>query len=129
MSGLTALDRLRVILSMSSTSNSTAQPLLQQSTDSVSIIPVYLAQGAVGSGRFSMEEIIIGPQPNTLTGITAFTNGWSSNLSFTQGWGQSSSWTQNWTGSWNLSLRTGVGGVTAGGTFRWNIAVYKSLGQ
>ena len=37
--------------------------------------------------------------------------------------------TTAWTGDWVLALRTGTGGVTAGGTFRWSWSVYKLAGQ
>lgn len=131
ISGLTVKDSLRVLITMSAVTQLTAAPILYNSTDSVRVS--YLGSTAnLSAGQYAKSDIIIGPDQSSSTKIISLgTSYQSSSDTFSTGMGVFGviTFTTDWTGSWTLALRTGAGGVTAGGTFRYRIAVYKIAGQ
>lgn len=134
ISGLTVLDTLYVDIQQSSLANNTAEPAIYNATDSVLILTATNNGSLVATGTFGRCGAFLGcdPATNTLVSATALiaqsaASGTTSTT--TIAWSQISTFTTAWTGSWTLALRTGAGGVTAGGTYRYRISVYKILGQ
>ena len=130
ISGLTAKDRLLVLLNVASITQQTTIPLLYNSTDSVAVLAT-MSDGdstSVAAGRSKISTITIGQMQSAATSVYAhgFTSGNSgaSDGVFNQ---TLSTFTTNYTGSWSLVLRHG--GVTSGGTFQFSGAVFKLAGQ
>lgn len=135
ISGLTVKDSLHIVLRHSSTGNTTASPVLYNTTDSVVIHSVLASGGAVSTGNTNAATIDIAPNQTATTAIVSSGFLCSAGLALA---GASAAgtventvsvFTTAWTGSWTLALRTGAGGVTAGGTYQYRIAVYRVSGQ
>lgn len=129
ISELTVKDALKVIVTHSSLTEATATVSLYNSTDSVDVCP--LAQnGAVAAGVFAADEVTITPDQSANTAIIARAFSWKTgggDAAVGTVQGTQNTFTTAWTGAWTLALRHG--GVTATGTYRYRIAVYKILGQ
>jgi hypothetical protein len=132
ISGLTVKDSLRVIIRHSSTANSTNAPILYNSTDSVTVLDNL--GGALAADTGGAATVDIYPDQTAATTVAAHgINATPQALTGNSGVGAVrftiSTFTTAWTGSWTLALRTGAGGVNAGGTYHYRIAVYKVAGQ
>lgn len=125
ISGLTAKDVIKVVLTCKSTSQATAIPLLYNATDSVTIREIN-GDGTLASGATAAAEFVISQMQTANTAISCLV---STVLHGNPGavLGKLSTFTTAWTGSWTLALRHG--GVTSGGTFAWSWQVYKIAGQ
>ncbi len=117
-SGLTALDRLIVMIHAESVTQATAGVQLYNSTDSVQIASLTASLGAgatmvgdVHVGQYQSSAVKIGSHAKMSTGIL------NTDATFATAW----------TGAWTLALRHT--GVTAGGTFRYNWGIYLLKGQ
>lgn len=120
ISGLTALDTLQVYLNLWSVTQQTTNPLLYNTTDSVTVLDVLggvLAAGAKRPAFVCINQAQIGATSVDALGFNIAPGIVQNDATFTT----------NWTGSWTLALRHG--GVTAGGTFRWMWSVFKVAGQ
>lgn len=130
ITGLTVKDTLRVVFRFSSPTAQTAGPILAyNSTDSVVLANLCATVAGdtftAGSMEFGVDQgsdksvISVGPTftPVTIDGTNE--NGFSN-------WGTRTV-TTAWTGNWTLAIRHG--GVTATGTFRYRVAVYRVAGQ
>lgn len=126
ITGLSALDTLKVFVHLETTTQPTALSMLYNSTDSVQT--GYLAGNGVitvAQGDW-LDEETIGPKQSDTKKVTYRETGGSANN--TQGLATSqATFTTDWTGNWTLALRQG--GVTAGGTLHWKWSVYKVAGQ
>jgi len=127
ISGLTAKDTILVYLTLTSVTQSTAQMTLYNNTDGVIVCNVTRATLAAGNHVNSQAWIRQEQSGNTAVlgqgSYPADTDGNALNSI------NLATFTTAWTGSWTLALRTGTGGVTAGGTLQWSWAVYKVAGQ
>tara|TARA_Y100000310_G_scaffold98201_1_gene95918 strand:- start:13702 stop:14433 length:732 start_codon:yes stop_codon:yes gene_type:complete len=125
ISGLTALDTLLVFTVCGSVTQRTANTLLYNSTDSVALVSVS-DEGNITAGEEVFGIAFIKQDHGVATEVKSASYGFddAGNLLVKQ---TSSTFTTNWTGSWTLALRHG--GVTGGGTFRFNWAVFKLAGQ
>jgi hypothetical protein len=121
ISGLTAKDTLVIELSLASVTQTTATPLIYNSTDSVSITDIRPASGSFTAGLVRIATVHIRQMQSAATTVCA------NSMTLDGMTGNNATFTTNWTGSWTLALRHG--GVTAGGTFQWSWAVYKIAGQ
>ena len=121
ISGLTALDRLKVVWSVTTVTQQTANIILYDNTGTTAIT----AARTLAAGETLVQEAII------LDRQAGVTNWWSSTFGFidaTAANGASSyGGATDWTSSWTLALRHG--GVTAGGTAQYTWSVYKLAGQ
>lgn len=130
ITGLTAKDTLIVVLTHSSSGAQTSAPELYNSTDSVRIVQTF---AALTANTFANVLFMLTNDPQATTDVLALgvdTTGMLLNNPATGSVrGKSTGFTTAWTGNWNLSLRTGLGGVNAGGTYHYRIAVYKIAGQ
>lgn len=127
ISGLTAKDTLKVVVTIGSTTQATAAPRLYNSTDSVDIL---VSDANIVAGTAYTFEVIIKQRQTAATKIVAsgpLSNQDTAGTAFSTTKHTISTFTQNWTGSWTLALRHA--GVTAGGTCDWSWAVYKLVGQ
>ncbi len=127
ISGLTALDTLQVFTTVESVTQATAGCLLLSTTDAVTL--TYVVNGAVGAGLAAgvvnqSTSVIRMRQGSTTAGMGTSTG---SNTSVATLYDGRTFTLASWTGSWTLALRHA--GVTAGGTFKYNWAVYKVAGQ
>ena len=131
ISELTTLDSLKVFVRHSASSAAVAAPCLYHGTDSVVIIALLNGTNDLSSGTYAGAEINIGVDQSDLKHVFAIgpvhatVDGGNNGIVRAK----LSTVTTDWTGSWNLSLRTGTGGVTAGGTYHYKIAVFKVAGQ
>lgn len=135
LSGLTVKDTLRVIVRHSSAVQTTAAPVLYHVTDSVTLFTNLSAAAAnLTAATASGSSVDIGVDPSsskavlsqgTTTAPIALAGGDANAVAYTT----LAVATTDWTGAWTLALRTGAGGVTAGGTYSYHIAVYRLLGQ
>jgi hypothetical protein len=126
LSGLTVKDVLYVTFAVGSVAQPTGRVDLVSSTDASGIVAILSGAGAVSAGETMMGQAsIVDDQGGTTTydGFTAANGTAAGALLRTVAFAA----TTAWTGSWTLALRHG--GVTAGGTFRYNWAVYKMAGQ
>lgn len=133
ISGLTVKDQLLVMVTHSSATQGTAEPVLYNSTDSVVLAEYLNSINSVTTGVYSKWAGLLGVDQSSNTkvvtwgiGTPGVTTGYMVTGSIN---GQVATATTAWTGAWNLSLRTGTGGVTAGGTYRYRLSVYKIAGQ
>ena len=127
ISGLTAKDSLEVLVTHSAITQFVNVPVLYNNTDSVTI--QVLNQGSsITDAVFAQDTATIRDDQSATTAIVATGISYNTGASAAAA-GTKSTFTTAWTGSWTLALRTGAGGVTAGGTYRYSWAVYKVLGQ
>ncbi len=133
ISGLTTLDSLKVFVRHSASSQATAEPVLYNATDSV-VIAALNNGNVIAAGAFGGASVEIMADQTASTAIlasvvalaTSTTAGASVNGA---SYWQRSAFVTKSTAAWDLALRTGAGGVTAGGTYHYKIAVYKVAGQ
>ena len=126
-SQLTAKDRLLVYFTVQSVTQNTASVLLQNSTDTVTIIDVWdSGGGALVAGRNTSGVITLQNFQSATTLIGAV-NTYGTNVPSAVSLGLAPTFVTAWTGAWTMALRQG--GVTAGGTFRWSWAIYRVQGQ
>lgn len=134
ITGLTILDRLVVSIRHSSIVQGTVEPIIYNATDSLNIVTNTNGGGNITAAHTAGCVAEIGCDPADPTQVTSevFNIGeetigaagiTSPSVYFTQ----LCVATTAFTGSWTLALRHG--GVTAGGTYRYSIAVWKKLGQ
>ena len=119
ISGLTAVDRLLIIVAWEAVTQQTASVKITDDGVADLINAVTVAAG----GNFTQLGIITRRQGSTteFQTITAAFN------VVTDVGGANGGTMSTWTGSWTLALRHG--GVTAGGTGKWTWSVYKLKGQ
>lgn len=134
ISGLTIKDTLEVHVRHSSVTQTTAEPLLYNSTDSVNLLTNLNGAAAIAANTYGGAVVTLGCDPATNTiiysqGDVTVAAGSGTITSVIPNYNQIAAATTAWTGSWTMALRTGAGGVTAGGTYRYRIAVYKRAGQ
>lgn len=123
-SGLTALDRLLIIVHLGSTTQTTATPRIYNSTDSIDMLTISsLTAGAQVSHLIWASQRQTGATKVLTSGNTGSAGGSSYEI-FVE---TPTTFTTNWTGAWTLALRHA--GVTAGGTFDWSWVVLKVKGQ
>lgn len=129
ISGLTVKDRLKILITHSSAAQLTNAPVLYSTTDSANIKGL-CNNGNLAASDYGEDEITLSNDQSSTTKVIARDVGWVGTTA-SSGHNTGIVWTPStaWTGSWTLALRTGAGGVTAGGTYRYNIAVYKVVGQ
>lgn len=126
ITGLTALDTLRVITHLETVTAGTATSMLYNNTDAVQC-GLLAANGAVTVAQGDwFEENILGPKQADTKKITYREAGGSANNTTGFGTGQAT-FTTDWTGNWTLAYR--IGAVTATGAANWRWAVYKVAGQ
>lgn len=125
LSGLTVKDSLKIVMTASSLTQTTTVGVIKNTTDNVTIAQW---DGGVNlvSGAFCQEEGLILTDQSSSKTVMGFERGFNTNNG-AFGVGTKSTFTTDWTGSWTIGLTHG--GVTAGGTFRYRIAVYKIAGQ
>jgi len=132
LSGLTVKDSLFVFIEHSSNAQSTARPVLYDATDSLTLMS--LGQGAdLPASGFAREVLhIMTDQGNSVYKFALLQTVQTVNdtqLGATVNGKLTSTGSTDWTSAWNMALRTGTGGVTTGGTYRYRIVVYKISGQ
>lgn len=130
ISGLTAKDTLLVYYTLQAVTQATATPILQNSTDTVTVSELFASGGTngnPGAGTTAQGSVVIEQSQNSATSVLANCLGNTSGGGSLLADQTVSTFTTDWTGSWTLALRHG--GVTAGGTLRWTWKVYKVLGQ
>ena len=127
ISGLTVKDSLQVLLTQSSVTQATAIPVIFNVTDSVTIIGT--TQSLISAGVFGRSVIVIGNDQSATTTVMAQVTGAQSGDTIGLTEFLKTTFTTAWTGNWTLALRTGAGGVTAGGTYRYQVAIYRIKGQ
>jgi hypothetical protein len=124
LSGLTANDRIKVVALLEASSQNVANIILYNVTDAVSLCSVSAA-GILGSGQGAYNEVILsqrqGNSTNTVSLVTGNVAG-TANSTFSF-----ASVATPWTGTWTLGLRHG--GVTAGGSLKYEWTVHKWAGQ
>lgn len=136
ISGLTVKDQLRVVIAMSSAVQTTAAPVLYNATDSLLLSYLSVTGGTdLTAGVAQIADLLLMAEQSNSKHIMTIGHGWAAAypialaIGVTFGLISGVTFTTDWTGSWALALRTGAGGVTAGGTFHYRIAVYKIVGQ
>lgn len=119
-SGLTALDRLLILVALESVTQATANIEIYNATDSVrmQLITASLAGGSSLVGQVACQQY---QSAATKIGMVGFINGVSPNLS------NDATFSTAWTGPWTIALRHG--GVTSGGTFKYSWGVWLLRGQ
>jgi len=125
ITGLTALDTLKVEVTMSSATQATSAGSLYSVTDSVAVYPIF-GGGSMALNVFNTESATLRQDFSSATKVVSCGVYYTTAIGG-QPSGNSANTTTNWTGSWTLGLRHG--GVTAGGTLRWSWAVYLVKGQ
>ena len=125
ISGLTAKDTVYVVVTTRSATQATATPILQNSTDSVSLGG--LADAPMVVDRSYLMSFHIRQMQHAATVVFSSRDGNDSANASSWPLGTLATFVTAWTGSWTLALRHG--GVTAGGTFQWSWAVHKIAGQ
>lgn len=129
ITGLTAKDTLKIIVTLEAVTQQTADAEIYNSTDSKNLASISAV--AIAAGRTIVFETTL-QQAHTL-GTLVTSRGVSINVSAddtaTTGAaaGYRNTVTTQWTGSWTLALRHG--GVTAGGSLHWTWSVYRVVGQ
>lgn len=128
-SQLTAKDRLVVITTVESVTQATATPILQNSTDTVTVLSATNG-GAMTAGDITQQTAWISDAQSATTtvlatGAGAVTTNTTEGGGFTVG--KRTTFTTAWTGAWTLALKHG--GVTAGGTFKWSWAIWLVRGE
>ena len=134
ISGLTVLDRLVVSIRHSSIVQATAEPIIYNATDSLNIVTNTNGASALNAANTAGCVSEIGCDPADATQVTSETINIGMQTIGAAGVSTPSVYytqlcvaTTAFTGSWTLALRHG--GVTAGGTYRYSICVWKKLGQ
>ena len=125
ISGLTAKDTLKVVVTWEAVTQQTAAVQLYNATDSVKISECWGGSGTLGAGETGIVEMTIRQVQSAATAIRAV--GLAAVNTTGNIEAEGSTFTTNWTGSWTLALRHT--GVTAGGTGKWSWAVHKVAGQ
>lgn len=134
ISGLTALDSIKVVCVCSAITQIGGALVPRQTTDIVDLISLNGGTG-LAAGKSFMGEFVIKQEQHSNTCVTTLLTETGTNLQVTgtsglqvgRVAGNSVTYTTAWTGSWTLALYNY--GVTAGGTCRWSWSVYKMLGQ
>lgn len=131
LSGLTILDSLLVVVNLSQiTQQTTGDLFLRNTTDSVNLAQLS-ENGNMLAGYYAMERWVIRQDQSSNLQIMALGDTWSNNAGagqeVAQVMGRRSVATTPYTDPWTLGLYSG--GQTAGGTTRWNWAVYAYRGQ
>jgi hypothetical protein len=123
ITGLTALDALRVVVTMATVGGTTTiAPELYNVTDSV----VIATSGNVAASTSALWDATLAPSPTSTTSIKAMTQ-LLNNASYSTPVTAGAAFVTAWTGSWTLALRTGASGTD--GTFHYAVRVYKVFGQ
>jgi hypothetical protein len=125
ISGLTALDTLRVITNLETTTQNTAVIGLYHVTDAIALVNVSAAPLATAAPVNSSETLLRQRNNNTAS-IVSLSQGMSAAPARIDYY-TAQAVTTLWTAPWTLGLRHT--GVVAGGTFRWQWAVYLLKGQ
>jgi len=125
ITGLTALDTLKVEVTVSSAAQPTAAMSIYSTTDSVAIYPVYAGTN-ITANLFHIEGATLRQDFSSSVKAMSYGSYYNSSVG-AQPSGNAATLTTAWTGNWTLGLRHG--GVTAGGTLSWSWAVYKIAGQ
>lgn len=134
MSGLTLKDSLMVVVESFASGQALDPPILYNSTDSIAITPGLVSAATnIPAGGWAMAVVNIGSVNDAGTKRVYATVLTGDGTTGGEGAGttgfRASTFTTAWTGSWTLALRTGAGGIPAGGTYYYRIAVYKRAGQ
>jgi len=125
ISGLTAADRLLVEYALQSDAQPTAQPLLYNVTDTVSLSDLSASPLAAGVPAAGVRTVLQQAQ-DAATHVLSVAE-WADSSPTSGVSVVNATFVTPWTGTWTLGLRHG--GVTAGGTFRYTWAVYVLRGQ
>lgn len=125
ISGLTALDTLRVVVNLETVTQNTAQVQLYSVTDAVQLLKVSTSPLATAN-PVVLGEALLKQRNGLATSYGAVFQGMNTASVRVDDF-QNNTGLTAWTGTWTLGLRHG--GVTAGGTFKWTWAVYKVAGQ
>lgn len=131
ISGLTAKDRIFISYTMESITQTTANPRFYNNTDAVVLAQVNGQNNLTVANGLLVGQCWLQQAQSAATRVT----GWDFGTPIGSGptgivaSGHDAIVTTNWTGSWTLALRTGTGGVTAGGTFRYSLAAWLVKGQ
>lgn len=128
-SQLTAKDSLFIRYSMETVTQATALVILQNSTDTVTMISLSNG-GAMTAGDIDSGEVWISDAQSATTTVLANEHaGITTNTTENNGINvvKRTTFTTAWTGAWTLAFRHG--GVTAGGTFKWSWAIYLVKGE
>lgn len=123
ISGLTVKDRIHVLIAHQSVTQATAQPKMYNVTDGATFCNLTDA-GSMTAGQSQSVAVYGMNQQSAVTLVTWFASGRTATPATTS---FSPTMTTNWTSPWTLGLRHD--GVTAGGTYQYNWAVYKIAGQ
>jgi hypothetical protein len=134
ITGLTILDRLVVSIRHSSIVQQTLEPIIYNVTDSLNIVTNTNGAAALAAATTAGCVTEIGCDPADPTQVTSVTTNIGPQTIGAAGVSTPSVYytqlcvaTTAFTGSWTIGLRHG--GVTAGGTYRYSIDVWKKLGQ
>lgn len=130
ITGLTGRDSLHILVSHTAIAQGAASPVLYNATDGVQIAPCdSVGGGGPSANQYAQCDIVI--RNNVVsafsvvaTGTAGTTNG--GNPGDIASVIQQSTFTTAWTGSWTLALR--YNGIAAGGSYIYNIALYKMSG-
>lgn len=127
ISGLTVKDTLLTLVFHASVTQQTDTVDLYNSTDSVALV-TNSNGAAIAAGVQWIATTTIGVHQSATTAVQSLAPQGSSaaGASTRQA---ASTFTTAWTSPWTLALRTGAGGVTAGGTYQYRITVFKVAGQ
>ncbi len=133
LSGLTALDVIKIVYTFSTLTQNSNAPQIYSNTDSQDIIKLNNGN-ALGNPQTISGEIILQQAQEGATILNAVDIGAAPQISggntIAFGGivnGQSNTMATAWTSPWTLALRSQ--GVTAGGTLRYSWKVYKLSGQ
>lgn len=129
ISGLTANDRLRILITHSSAAQLTNAPVLYSTTDAA-VIKGLCNNGNLAAGDYCTDEVTLTSDHSSAKKVVAFDVGFVG-VGGAVGHNTGVLWTAvtDFTGSWTLALRTGAGGVVAGGTYSYTMSVFKWAGQ
>ncbi len=131
LSGLTIKDKLYIVGTWEAVTQQTASLVIYNSTDSKIVLSYNGAVGTIAAGNTVPFTATIGvAQSGTTkvdaTGVVAeVTTDDTETVGAAVGYRNTV--TTAWTGSWTIALRQG--GVTAGGTGKYEAVIYKLLGQ
>lgn len=125
VSGLTVKDTLLVWYNLESITQSTANVVLYQTTDPVTVVS--MSGGSTITANLIMTgKAQIQARQGSTSALQAVAEGMNSSSARVDAY-NNPSYTTAWTGTWTFGLRHG--GVTSGGTFKYVWAVYKLAGQ
>lgn len=125
VAGLTVKDTIFIFYSLESITQATANVILDQTTDPVTIVSLS-AGASISAGVTIIGHAQIMARQGSTTQLQAIGEGLNSSSARIDAW-NNPGFTTLWTANWGLGLRHG--GVTSGGTFKYVWSVYSVTGE